>query len=254
MNELRNAIKEDTLMVTIMYANNEIGTIQPIKEIGKICKEKKVYFHTDAVQAFCKLPLNVKDLSADLISLNAHKIYGPKGIGALYIKKGVKLKPLISGGGHEFRLRAGTENIPSIVGFAKSVELAKKEMDKEMKRQEKLRDYMIKEVLKLKDVRLNGAKENRLPNNANFSFKGIEGESLILMLDNYGIEASTGSACSSKSLEPSHVLLALGLSHEEAHGSLRVTIGRETTKQEIDYFLKTLKLVVNKLRGISPVK
>ena len=255
--EIQNAIKENTVFVSVMYANNEIGTIQPIKEIGqflaKINKERKhkIYFHTDAVQAVNYLDCDVQKLKVDLLTLSAHKIYGPKGVGALFIKKGTPIKPIIYGGGHEFGLRSGTENVAGIVGLGKAIELVEKHKD-DIERIKKLRDKIIEKVSKIPNTRLNGSKEKRLPNNANISISGAEGESLVIALDQHGIAVSTGSACSSKDLKPSHVLLAIGLSPKEAHGSLRITLGRFTTEEEVDYFLKVLPKVVKRLREISP--
>lgn len=254
LDKLEKEIKKDTILVSIMHANNEIGTIEPIEEIGKLCREKGVLFHTDAAQSFGKIPIDVKKMNIDLLTANAHKMYGPKGIGALFIRKGVKMEPLLHGGGHEFGLRSSTENVTGVVGFATAVEIAKKEMTKEAKRQIKIRDYLIKNVLKIENSFLNGHPVKRLPNNANFWFKFIEGEALVLQLDANGIAASTGSACSTKSLEPSHVLLAIGLKHEEAHGSLRLTLGKQNTKSDIDYVLDVLPNIVKKLREISPFK
>lgn len=250
--ELDNAIRSDTILVSIMYANNEIGTIEPIKELSKITRDHNVYFHTDAVQAFGKIPLDAKNV--DMLTVSSHKLCGPKGVGALMVRKGVKIEPLLHGGGHEFGLRSSTENVAGIVGFAKAVEIAKKEMKTEAEREIKLRDMLIKGVLNIEDSHLNGHPKKRLPNNANFYFKFIEGESLILRLDMAGIEASTGSACSSTSLEASHVLLAIGLKHEEAHGSLRLTLGKDNTRQDVKYVLGVLPEVVGKLRKISPFK
>lgn len=252
--ELENTIRNDTILVSIMHANNEIGTIEPIEEIGKICKEKNVYFHTDAVQTFGKIEIDVKKMNIDLLSASSHKIYGPKGVGMLFVRKGVRIEPLLHGGGHEFGLRSSTENVAGIVGFAAACDIAKKEMKKDAQKQTKLRDYLIKNVLKIENSHLNGHPVKRLPNNANFWFDFIEGESLITHLDINGIAASTGSACSSKSLEPSHVLLAIGLKHEQVHGSLRLTLGRQTTKSDIDYVLNVLPKVVSRLREISPFK
>lgn len=250
VDELKKSITKDTILVSVMHVNNEIGTIQPIEEIGKICKEKEIYFHTDAVQSFGKIKLNLENV--DLASLSAHKIYGPKGVGALYVKEGTKIKALLHGGGHEFGLRAGTENIPSIVGFAKAAEIAYRDMEKNDKKIKELRDYLLDEILKIKDVFLNGSRVKRINNNINVSFRYIEGESLVLRLDNKGIACSTGSACSTKELKPSHVLLAIGLKHEEAHGSLRISLGKYNTKEEAEYFLKVLPETVNELRRISP--
>lgn len=254
IDDLKSAIKDQTILITIMYANNEIGTIQPIKEIGQIAKEKKVIFHVDAVQAFGNLKINVNDLNIDLMSLSAHKIYGPKGIGALYIRKGVKIHSLIHGGAQERRRRAGTENLPGIVGFGKAAALADENLEAHIQHVKKLRDKLIKGVLeKVGYVRLNGHPEHRLPGNANFAFEFIEGESLLLSLDMLGIAGSSGSACTSGSLDPSHVLMALGLSHEIAHGSLRLTIGDFTTEEDIDYVLQELPKVVDRLRQMSPL-
>ena len=249
LDELEKAIRKDTILVSIIHANNEIGTIEPIEEIGKICSEHGIYFHTDACQSFTKVPINLKKQKIDLLTINAHKIYGPKGIGALVIRGGVKIDPLLHGGGHEFGFRSGTENVPGIVGFAKAVEIAK---EKDVEHMKKLRDILIKGAFEIEDSRLNGSRERRLCNNANFSFKYVEGESLVLHLDMKGIEASTGSACSSRSLEPSHVLLNIGLTPEDAHGSIRLSVGRENTKDEMKYTIEVLKESVDILRKISP--
>jgi cysteine desulfurase len=254
LNELEKTIRKDTILVSIMHANNEIGVIQDIKEIGKICREKGVYFHTDAAQSYGKVPIDVKKMNVDLMTINAHKLYGPKGIGALFIEDGVKIEPLIHGGGHEFGLRSSTVNVPGIVGFAAAAEIQKKEMKSEEKKHTKLRNRLIKGMLEIEDTRLNGHPTKRLPNNTNFSISYIEGESLIMQLDMKGIAGSTGSACSSDSLEPSHVLLALGLKHEEAHGSLRLTFGKWSKKEEVDYVTKVLPDIVKKLRKLSPFK
>ena len=245
LKQLEKSIKKDTILVSIIHANNEIGTIQDIEEIGKICKKHKIIFHTDAVQSYTKIPINVKNI--DLMSLSAHKIHGPKGIGALYVKKGTGIGSLIHGGGHEQGLRSGTENVSGIVGFAEAVKTA------DNKNIEKFRDKLINELLKIPETILNGHKTKRLCNNVNVSFKYIEGEALILQLDSKGIAASTGSACSSKQLEPSHVLLAIGLKPEDAHGSLRLSLSRFTTEKEIDYVVKQIKEVVENLRKISPL-
>ncbi len=250
---VERAITKDTSLISIMHANNEIGTIQPIREIGKIARGKGILFHTDAVQTFGKIPTDVRELGVDLLSMSAHKLYGPKGVGALFVKKGVRLEPLAYGGNHERNLRAGTENISGIVGFAKAAEIARAEMKKEGVRLARLRDKMIKEVLKIDDSWLNGHRTKRLPNNSNFGFRYIEGEAMVLYLDAKEIAASTGSACSSHSLQPSHVLLALGLSPEEAHGSLRLTLGRDNTARDADYLLEVLPPVVEKLRKMSPL-
>jgi cysteine desulfurase len=252
--KLENSIRKDTIMVSIMHANNEIGTIEPIEEIGKICRKHGVCFHTDAVQTFGKIPIDVNKMNIDLLSASSHKIYGPKGVGMLFVREGVKIEPLLHGGGHESGLRSSTENVSGIVGFATAAEIAKKEMKKESARQIKLRDYLIKNVLKIENSHLNGHPVKRLSNNTNFWFDFIEGESLVTHLDFYGIAASTGSACSSKSLEPSHVLMAIGLKHEQAHGSLRLTLGKYTTKADVDCVLNVLPKVVKRLREISPFK
>jgi cysteine desulfurase len=251
---VENAIREDTILVSIMHANNEIGTIEPIKEIGKICRSHDIYFHTDAAQTFGKISFDVKKMNVDLATASAHKMYGPKGVGALYIKEGVKIEPLLHGGGHEFGLRSSTVNVAGIVGFGEAVKIAKKEMKTEARRLTKLRDKMIKGVLKIEGSHLNGHPIKRLPNNANFWFEFIEGEGLIMYLDSKGVAASTGSACSSESLEPSHVLTAIGLKHEQAHGSLRLSLGKYTVANDVDYTLRILSEVVERLRKISPFK
>ena len=257
IDDIQKAIKENTVFISIMYANNEIGTIQPIQKIGKLIarlnknRKYKIYFHTDAVQAVNYLDCNVKELGVDFLTLSAHKIYGPKGVGALFVKQGTPIEPIIYGGGHEFGLRSGTENVAGIVGLGKAIELVEKHKN-DIKRIKKLQDKIIEEVLKIPNTRLNGSREKRLPNNVNISISGVEGESLVIALDQYGIAVSTGSACSSKELKPSHVLLAIGLSPKEAHGSLRITLGRFTTEEEVDYFLKILPKVVKRLREISP--
>jgi len=254
LEQLKKSIKPTTILISVMYANNEIGTLQPIKEIGQIAKENGVLFHTDAVQAFGQLPIDVVAENIDMLSASGHKLNGPKGIGFLYIKKGLKLRSLIHGGGQERKRRAGTENVPGIVGFGKAVELAVAGMEEKIKKESELRDYMIERVLaEIPYVRLNGHRTLRLPNNANFSFQFIEGESLLIMLDMKGICASSGSACTSGSLDPSHVLLAIGLPHEIAHGSLRLTLSEETTKEEIDYTIDQLKAIVENLRNMSPL-
>ncbi|NVM45891.1 MAG: cysteine desulfurase NifS [Candidatus Lokiarchaeota archaeon] len=262
LNELEDMITDETTLISIMFANNEIGTIEPIKEIGEIAKEHDVIFHTDAVQAFGKVPINVEAMNIDLLSASAHKLYGPKGVGMLYLRnKGVRegwgkyIEPIMFGGGHERDLRPSTVNVPGIAGFAKAVELAKEEMPKEIERQTKLRNKIIEFVLNnIDDTYLNGHRTQRLPNNVNLGIRFIEGESIVLDLDSEGVAASTGSACSSKSLEPSHVLLAIGLKPQEAHGSLRVTVGRFTTDDDVDYFLKKLPPIVERLRKMSPLK
>jgi cysteine desulfurase len=237
-----------------MHANNVVGSIQPIAEIGKIARERGIIFHTDAVQSFGTLETDVAELNVDLMSMSSHKLHGPKGVGALYIQKGTKLTPQMQGGEHERRRRAGTENVPGIVGFAKAVEIAMAEREEKVERLEELRKYLVAGVLeRIEEVSYNGHSEKRLPGNANFSFKYIEGESVVLQLDMVGIAVSSGSACASASLEPSHVLLAMGLTAEDAHGSLRVTMGRSNTKEEVDYFLEVLPEVVGKLRRMSPL-
>lgn len=251
---LENAVRKDTILISIMHANNEIGTIEPIKELGKIAREHEVFFHTDAVQSVGKIPVDVEEMKVDLLSMSAHKLYGPKGVGALYLRKGVRIEPLLHGGGHEFRKRSGTENVPGIIGFGRAVEIAGAEMAGEAKKLTRLRDRLIKGALEIEKARLNGHPTNRLPNNANIIFLFVEGESLILELDYYGISANTGSACSSKSLEPSHVLSAIGLKAEETHGSLRFTLGRQNTDEEVDYVLEVLPKVIERLRAISPFK
>ena len=254
LEQLKKSIKPTTVLISVMYANNEIGTLQPIKEIGQIAKEHGILFHTDAVQAFGQLPIDVMEENIDMLSASGHKLNGPKGIGFLYIKKGLKLRSLIHGGGQERKRRAGTENVPGIVGFGKAVELAVAGMEEKIKKETELRDYMIDRVLaEIPYVRLNGHRTLRLPNNANFSFQFIEGESLLIMLDMKGICASSGSACTSGSLDPSHVLLAIGLPHEIAHGSLRLTLSEETTKEEIDFTIEQLKAIVANLRNMSPL-
>jgi len=254
LKELENSIRKDTILVSIIHGNNEMGTIQDIEEIGKICHDKGVYFHTDAAQSFGKIPIDVNRMNIDLMTVNAHKMYGPKGVGALFVSNGTEIEPILHGGGHEFGLRSSTTNVPGIVGFAKAVEIQKKEMNSDAKKQIRFGDRMIKEISEIPDSRLNGHPTKRLPNNVNFSFSYIEGESLIMQLDMKGIAASTGSACSTDDLEPSHVLLAMGLKHEEAHGSLRLTLGKYNTKEDVDYVLVVLPKVVKKLREISPFK
>lgn len=252
--DVEAAIKDDTVLITIMMVNNEIGTIQPIKEIAEIAKKHKVIFHTDAVQALGNVPIDVKDLGVDLMSMSGHKIYGPKGIGALYIRKGVRLHNLLHGGAQESKKRAGTENLPGIVGFGKAAELARENFDAHVKKVSELRDYFVNRILtEIPDTFINGTMEHRHPGNANITFKYIEGESLLLLLDMNGIAVSTGSACSSASLMPSHVLSALGVPVEMIHGSLRFTIGDPTTKEDIDYTVDALKGIVQKLRDWSPI-
>ncbi|WP_010234365.1 cysteine desulfurase NifS [Clostridium arbusti] len=253
--DVKKAITEKTILVSIMFANNEIGTIEPIKEIGKVCREKKVLFHTDAVQAVGHVDIDVKDMNIDLLSLAGHKFYGPKGIGALYIRRGIKIENLIHGGAQERGRRASTENIASIVGIGKAIELAIGEMDVESKRLKNLREKLVNGIMeKIPHTKLNGPSDDRrLPGNLDVSFIGIEGETLLLDLDFAGIYASTGSACASASLDPSHVLLAIGLPHETAHGSLRLTLGAKTTEEEVDYVLETLPEIVRKRREMSPL-
>ncbi|WP_276929125.1 cysteine desulfurase family protein, partial [Herbinix luporum] len=254
LDQLEKAIRPTTILISIMFANNEIGTIQPIKEIGAIAKKHNILFHTDAVQAFGQLDINVEDLGIDMMSASAHKLNGPKGIGFLYIKKGIKIRSFIHGGAQERGRRAGTENVPNVVGFGKAVEIAMATMEERTKKEIQLRDYLIKRVLaEVPYTRLNGHRTMRLPNNANFSFQFIEGESLLIMLDMSNICASSGSACTSGSLDPSHVLLAIGLPHEIAHGSLRLTLSAENTFEEIDYTVEKIKEIVDKLRMMSPL-
>jgi len=254
LKQLEEAITSETILISIMFANNEVGTIQNVKSIGEIAKANKVLFHTDAVQAFTHVPIDVDELNIDLMSMSGHKIYGPKGIGALYIRKGVRMKAFIHGGAQERRRRGGTENVPAIVGFGKAVSIAMAEMKEESKRLIELRDYFIEMVYqKIPYVKLNGHKTKRLPNNVNFSFEFIEGESLLILLDMSNICASSGSACTSGSLDPSHVLLAIGLPHEIAHGSLRVTLGTSTTKEDLEYVSDELIVIVKRLRDMSPV-
>lgn len=250
--DVKRAITDKTILVSIMYANNEIGTIEPIKEISNVCKEKGVYFHTDAVQAFGSLDTHVDHLGVDLLSLSAHKFYGPKGVGVLYIRKGTRIEPFMHGGGQEWNRRASTHNVPGIVGLGKAVELAVKEKDTRVRHYRALRDKLIALILDtIEDTRLNGHPERRLPNNCHVIIKYVEGESILLKLDTVGIEAATGSACSSGSLEPSHVLLAIGISPVDAHGSLRLTVGRLTTENDIEYVGRYLPDIVAELRKIS---
>jgi len=252
--QVKEAITDKTILISVMFANNEIGTIEPIKEIGQIARERGIYFHTDAVQAVGHIPVDVKEMNIDLLSLSAHKFYGPKGVGALYIRKGVKLHPFIHGGAQERNRRAGTENLPGIVGLGKAIELAVSNLEESSKRLTAMRDRLISGVLNtIENVRLNGHPTKRLPGNANFSFEFIEGESLLLSLDMKGIAASSGSACTSGSLDPSHVLLAIGLPHEIAHGSLRLTLGDDNTDEDIDYVLEVLPDIVQRLREMSPL-
>ena len=254
LDELKKAIRPDTILISVMFANNEIGTIQPIKEIGEIAKEHGILFHTDAVQAYGHVPINVDEDHIDMLSTSGHKLNGPKGIGFLYIRKGVKIRSFIHGGQQERSRRAGTENIPGIVGYGAAVKKAFESLTERMNKETRLRDYLIGRIEKeIPYCRLNGDRVKRLPNNVNFSFQFIEGESLLIMLDMKGICASSGSACTSGSLDPSHVLLAIGLPHEIAHGSLRLTLSEENTKEEIDYVVDSIKEIVNKLRSMSPL-
>lgn len=248
---LKKSITDKTILVSIMFANNEIGTIQPIKEIGDLCREKGIIFHTDAVQAIGSIPIDVKSLNINLLSLSAHKFYGPKGIGALYVRKGIKFKSLIDGGSQERGKRAGTENVSGIVGLGKAIEIASHNMAEESKRISELRDYLINGLLSIDGASLNGSIENRLPNNVNVSFEGIEGETLLMMLDNEKICVSSGSACSSLSLRPSHVLLSLGLSEKKCTSSVRFTLGEENSKEQIDYAVSKVKDIVERLRNIN---
>ena len=254
LNTLEAAIRPDTFLISIMFANNEIGTIEPIKEIGEIAHRHGILFHTDAVQAFGQIPIHVDEMNIDMLSASGHKFNGPKGIGFLYIKKGLKLKSFIHGGQQERGRRAGTENVPGIVGIAKACEIAMAEMEERMKKETELRDYLIERILKeIPYTRLNGHSKKRLPNNVNISFQFVEGESILIMLDMAGICASSGSACTSGSVDPSHVLLAIGLPHEIAHGSLRLTLSEETTKEELDFTVDKLKEIVQYLRSMSPL-
>lgn len=252
--DLEKAITPETILISIMFANNEIGSIQPIKEIGMIAREHNILFHTDGVQAFGQVPIDVDEMNIDMLSSSGHKINGPKGIGFLYIRKGVKIRSFVHGGAQERKRRAGTENVPAIVGYGTAAERAFRTMEERTDKERKLRDYFIGRILEeIPYVRLNGDAVKRLPNNVNVSFRFIEGESLLIMLDMKGIAASSGSACTSGSLDPSHVLLAIGLPHEIAHGSLRMTLGEETTKEELDYTLEQIKEIVSRLRELSPL-
>ena len=254
LEELQKAICPETILISVMFANNEIGTIEPVKEIGMIAKEHGVLFHTDAVQAFGQVPIDVDEMNIDMLSSSAHKINGPKGIGFLYIRKGVKIRSFVHGGAQERKRRAGTENVPGIVGYGVAAKRAAESMEERTKKERELRDYLIERVLKeVPYVKLNGDPVKRLPNNMNFSFRFIEGESLLIMLDMKGIAGSSGSACTSGSLDPSHVLLAIGLPHEIAHGSLRLTLGEDITKEDLDYTLEQIKEIVGRLRELSPL-
>ena len=254
LEQLKESIREDTILISVMFANNEIGTVQPIKEIGRIAKEKGVLFHTDAVQAYGHVPINVDEYHIDMLSASGHKLNGPKGIGFMYIRKGVKIRSFVHGGAQERSRRAGTENVTGIVGLGKAVELAFANMEERSKKETQLRDYLIEKIEKeIPYCRLNGHREQRLSNNVNFSFRFIEGESMLIKLDFAGICASSGSACTSGSLDPSHVLLAIGLPHEIAHGSLRMTVGYENTLEEMDYVVENLKKIIADLRNMSPL-
>lgn len=254
LDELKKAIRPTTILISVMFANNEIGTIEPIKEIGQIAKEHDILFHTDAVQAYGHIPIHVDELQIDLLSASGHKINGPKGIGFLYIRNSVKIGSFVHGGGQERSRRAGTHNVPGIVGFGKATELAAETMESRASYEKELRDYLVDEVLKeVPYSRLNGHRTDRLPNNVNISFEFIEGESMLILLDQKGICASSGSACTSGSLDPSHVLLAIGLPHEKAHGSLRMTLSEETTREELDFVIEQIKNNVERLRSMSPL-
>lgn len=254
LEELKNSIKATTILITMMFANNEIGTIEPIQQIGEIARQNNIIFHTDAVQAIGNIDIDVKKLNIDSLSLSAHKFYGPKGVGALYIKKGIQFEKIIDGGHQERNKRAGTENVAGIVGLGKAIKLAYENLDEKNERIRSLRDYYVEQVKKrIPYIKINGDIERRLPGNSNISFRFIEGEGLLLNLDLKGICASSGSACTSGSLDPSHVLLAIGLPHEIAHGSLRISIGKDNTKEEIDYVVDSLVEIVNKLRDMSPL-
>lgn len=254
LEDLEKAITPDTILISVMFANNEIGSIQPVKKIGMIAREHGILFHTDAVQAFCQIPIDVEEYNIDMLSSSAHKINGPKGVGFLYIRKGVKIRSFIHGGAQERKRRAGTENVPGIVGYGVAAERAAISMKERTDRERELRDYLINRITdEIPYVKLNGDPVKRLPNNVNVSFRFVEGESLLLMLDGCGICASSGSACTSGSLDPSHVLLAIGLPHEIAHGSLRLTLSEETTREDLDYTMENLKKIVQNLRNMSPL-
>ncbi|HWQ43878.1 MAG TPA: cysteine desulfurase NifS [Desulfosporosinus sp.] len=253
--DVKKAIRPDTILISVMHANNEVGSIQPIAEIGKLAKEHGITFHVDAVQSFGKLPINVDEMNIDLLTVSSHKIYGPKGVGALYVRKGIRITPLIHGGGQEKKRRSGTENTPGIIGFGKACELAGQRMAEDAEHQTKLRDKLMNGIVeRIESVKINGPiGEKRLPNNVNVGIQYVEGESLLLSLDMLGIAASSGSACTSGSLDPSHVLLAMGMIHEIAHGSLRFTLGRQNTEEEIDYVLEQLPKIIDRLRMMSPL-
>lgn len=254
LDELKAAIRPDTILISVMFANNEIGTIQPIKEIGEIAKEHDILFHTDAVQAYAQVPINVDEMHIDMLSASGHKLNGPKGIGFLYIRKGIKIRSFVHGGQQERGRRAGTENIPGIVGLAAAAKRSFSMLEEKMQKEIELRDYLINRIeAEIPYCRLNGDRKKRLPNNVNFSFQFIEGESMLILLDSKGIAASSGSACTSGSLDPSHVLLAIGLPHEIAHGSLRLTLSEENTKEEMDYVVEQLTAILERLRSMSPL-
>ncbi len=254
LDELKAAIRPDTILISVMFANNEIGTIQPIKEIGEIAKEHDILFHTDAVQAYAQVPINVDEMHIDMLSASGHKLNGPKGIGFLYIRKGIKIRSFVHGGQQERGRRAGTENIPGIVGLAAAAKRSFSMLEEKMQKEIELRDYLISRIeAEIPYCRLNGDRKKRLPNNVNFSFQFIEGESMLILLDSKGIAASSGSACTSGSLDPSHVLLAIGLPHEIAHGSLRLTMSEENTKEEMDYVVEQLTAILERLRSMSPL-
>ena len=254
LEELKKAIRPTTILISIMFANNEIGTIEPVKEIGRIARENGILFHTDAVQAFAHVPINVDEYNIDMLSSSAHKLNGPKGIGFLYIRTGIKIRSFIHGGAQERKRRGGTENVPGIVGYGKAVEIALATMEERTKKEKELRDYLMNQVMEtIPYTRINGHRTDRLSNNVNFAFQFIEGESLLIMLDMAGICGSSGSACTSGSLDPSHVLLSIGLPHEIAHGSLRLTLNEENTMEEMDYVAEQLKEIVEKLRQMSPL-
>jgi cysteine desulfurase len=253
VDDVRDAITDQTILITVMFANNEIGTIEPIKEIGKVARENGVYFHTDAVQAIGQVPVDVEDMNIDLLSLSGHKFYGPKGTGALYIKKGVKIDNFMHGGAQEKQRRAGTENVPGIVGLGEAIERVTSDIENHAKRMQALRDRLINGLLEIPKTHLCGHPTERLPNNVNVVFEYIEGESILLMLDSYSIAASTGSACTSASLEPSHVLVGCGLPHEIAHGSLRLSLGKENTEEDVDYVLSVVPNIIERLRSMSPM-
>ncbi|MGE5453605.1 MAG: cysteine desulfurase NifS [Methylocystaceae bacterium] len=254
LSELAAAVRDDTVMISIMQANNEVGTIQPLAEIGKLAKEKGILLHTDAVQSSGRIPINVSELGVDLLTLSAHKFYGPKGAGALYLRKGIRLSPLVHGGGQERKWRSGTENVPGIVGLGQAAEIAVAQMSERTSHLQELAAYLIQGVLaQIPDASLTGHPEQRLPGHTSFIFKGVEGESMLIMLDLQGIAASSGSACTSGSLDPSHVLIALGLPHEVAHGSLRLTLGKDNTREEVDHLLSVLPGIISRLREMSPI-